>query len=641
MAQFCETVERLSPRKGENAHVVLLTPGPANETYFEHSFLARTMGYPLVEGADLTVRDGRVYLKTISGMQQVDVILRRLDSEWCDALELRGDSVLGIPGLLHAVRAGNVAVANGLGCGLMQSPAISAYLPGLSRVLLGEELKIPSVATWWCGQQKALDYVLEHLAQLVIKPAKDRRRGGVVFGTSLSAGELERWRKKLRAEPQDWCGQEVVARSTTPSFIGDELGASQFLMRVYMIRHRGGYRMMPGGFVRSAIAGADSVSMQAGGISKDVWVSGFEPTNDGESASDDRTQGGVIIRRTAHNLPSRVADNLFWLGRYYERAEAQTRLIRCLIGALMDETWGDRGESILHLFSALAPEDELTDLRVRKSSHGRVVELAEAEKILGRWFRSADTPGGLRSSIRSIARTGASVKERLSLDAWHAINNLDEVGAGLPFVGRNGLDDRTLQAMDDIIGLLSSLSGLAMENMTRGHGWNFQNLGRRIERSLHLCNLIHSTLVHSGKDRESLHWMLLQCTDSLITYRRRYFTSMHSKPVIDLLVSDPLNPRSLAFQAEQIGRHIASLPHHLEGNLSQPIDKSGLRISSLIGLADLDELDRKDGRGIRPDLRTFLDSLAGELSTLSERVASRYFAITSGNNDGAVVLPTL
>ncbi len=173
VAQFCETVERLSPRTSDNPHVVLLTPGPATETYFEHSFLARMMGYPLVEGADLTVRDSRVYLKTISGMQKVDVILRRLDSEWCDALELRSDSLLGIPGLLHAVRSGNVAVANGLGCGLLQSPAFSAYLPGLSRVLLGEELKIPSVATWWCGQEGALEYVIEHLPELAIKPAKD------------------------------------------------------------------------------------------------------------------------------------------------------------------------------------------------------------------------------------------------------------------------------------------------------------------------------------------------------------------------------------------------------------------------------------------------------------------------------------
>lgn len=634
VAQFCETVERLSPRSSDNPHVVLLTPGPATETYFEHSFLARMMGYPLVEGADLTVRDSHVYLKTISGMQRVDVILRRLDSEWCDALELRSDSLLGIPGLLHAVRAGNVAVANGLGCGLLQSPAFSAYLPGLSRILLGEELKIPSVATWWCGQEGALEYVIENLPKLAIKPAKDRRRGGIVFGNSLSESQLERWRRRLRAEPQDWCGQEIVASSTTPSFFGDELSPSRFLMRIFMIRYKGGYRMMPGGFVRAASAGSSSVSMQSGGISKDVWVSGFEPSDEAHSAVDRRAGGGDIIRRTAHNLPSRVADNLFWLGRYFERAEAQTRLIRCLIGALMDETWGDRGEAILQLFSALAPEDELMNLRVRKSSHGRVVDLEEAEKILGRWFRSRETPGGLRSSIRSITRTGASVKERLSLDAWHAISSLDELGVSLPFVGRNALDDRTLQAMDDIVGLLSSISGLSMENMTRGHGWNFQNLGRRIERSLHLCNLIHSTLVHSGKERESLHWLLLQCADSLITYRRRYFTSMHSKPVIDLLVCDPLNPRSLAFQAEQIRQHIASLPHHLEGNLSQPIDRTGLRINSLIGLAELEQLDLKDPLGSRPELGNFLDSLASELSALSERIASRYFAITTGNNDG-------
>lgn len=626
VAQFAETVERLSPRKNDNPHVVLLTPGPANETYFEHSFLARTLGYPLVEGEDLTVRNSRVFLKTISGMQQVDVILRRLDSEWCDPLELRHESLLGIPGLLQAVRAGNVAVANGLGCGLLQSPAFSAFFPGLCRVLLGEELKIPSVATWWCGEEKALDYVLKNLPKLVIKPAKDRNLSPAIFGNSLSEEELEFWRHRLRAFPRDWCAQEMVSHATTPSFFGDDLVPSPFLMRVYLIRHRGGYRMMPGGLARAAGKySALSVSMQSGGVSKDVWVRGYEPV---AVAPEDELTAEAPIRRSAHNLPSRVADNLFWLGRYFERTEEQTRLLRTLIAALMDESRGDRGESILSLFSALAPEEELLNLRVKQSSHGRVIDGLEAEKILRRWFRETSTTGGLRESIGNIMRTAASVKERLSLDAWHAVSNLSDLSNSLPVVGSHPLDDETLQAMDDIIGLLAGVSGLSMENMTRGHGWNFQDLGRRIERSLQLCNLLYSTLVHSDKDPESLLWLILQCTDSLITYRRRYFINLHAKPVIDLLICDPLNPRSLAFQAEQISQQIASLPHHYQNNLTQPMDKTALRISSLIGLADLNDLDFRDAKGHRPQLAEFLDKLASELSSLSEKVGSHYFAIT-------------
>lgn len=627
VAQFSETIERLSPRRNENPHVVLLTPGPANETYFEHSFLARTLGYPLVEGADLTVRDSRVFLKTISGMQQVDVILRRLDSEWCDPLELRNDSLLGIPGLLQAVRAGNVAIANGLGCGLLQSPAFSAFFPGLCRNLLGEDLKIPSVATWWCGQEKALDYVLKNLASLVIKPAKDRSLSPAIFGNSLSEPELESWREKISAFPRDWCAQEMVSHATTPSFIGDELTPSPFLMRVYLIRHRGGYKMMPGGLARAATKFSSlSVSMQSGGVSKDVWVTGYEPAIDQEA---DKPSGDSLIRRSAHNLPSRVADNLFWLGRYFERAEEQTRLIRTLIAALMDESRGDRGESIISLFSALAPEEELTELRIKESSHGLVVNSLEAEKVLRRWFCAMNTTGGLRESIGNIFRTAASVKERLSLDAWHAVSQLNDLSSSLPAAaGDHPLDDQTLQAMDDIISLLASVSGLSMENMTRGHGWNFQDLGRRIERSLHLCNLLYSTLVHSEKDPESLLWLILQCTDSLITYRRRYFINLDVKPVIDLLIFDPLNPRSLAFQAQQITQQIASLPHHYQNNLTQPMDKTALRISSIIGLADLNELDIRDAKGHRPQLAGFLDSLAGELCSLSEKVGSHYFAIT-------------
>jgi uncharacterized circularly permuted ATP-grasp superfamily protein/uncharacterized alpha-E superfamily protein len=626
VAQFSETIERLSPRKNENPHVVLLTPGPANETYFEHSFLARTLGYPLVEGADLTVRNSRVFLKTISGMQQVDVIVRRLDSEWCDPLELRNDSILGIPGLLQAVRAGNVAIANGLGCGLLQSPAFSAFFPGLCRNLLGEDLKIPSVATWWCGQEKALNYVLKNLPSLVIKPAKDRSISPAIFGNTLTDSELEAWRDKLRAFPREWCAQEMVSHATTPSFIGDELTPSPFLMRVYLIRHRGGYRLMPGGLARAATRYSSlSVSMQNGGISKDVWVTGFESN---PVSQDNKLSGESLIRRSAHNLPSRVADNLFWLGRYFERAEEQTRLIRTLIAALMDESRGDRGESILTLFSALAPDEELTKLRIPESSHGLVIDSREAEKILRRWFREKNTDGGLRESIGSIMRTAASVKERLSLDAWHAVSNLADLSNSLPVVGSHTLDDQTLQAMDDIIGLLAGISGLSMENMTRGHGWNFQDLGRRIERSMQLCNLLYSTLIDAQKDPESLLWLLLQCTDSLITYRRRYFINLHAKPVIDLLIFDPLNPRSLAFQAQQISQQIASLPHHYQDNLTQPMDKAALRISSLIGLADLDALDSRDASGRRSQFADFLDKLAGELCNLSEKVGSHYFAIT-------------
>lgn len=629
VAHYCETIEGLAPHRRENPTVVLLTPGPHNETYFEHAFLARTLGYPLVEGDDLTVRNGKVYLKTITGLEQVDVIVRRLDADWCDPLELRSDSLLGVPGLLQAVRSGNVAVANGLGCGLLQAPACNAFLPGLCRLLLGEDLKIPSVATWWCGHDDALKYVLDNLHSLVVKPAVNLGLSPAVFGDSLSGGDLEALRNRLIDRPHDWCAQEMVANATTPSFDGRALFPTHFLMRVYLIRHRGGYRMMPGGLARAAPGDSYAVSMQTGGVSKDVWVSGagtLAPEIDGRDAAP--MKPAIVIRRSAHTLPSRIADNLFWLGRYFERTESQTRLARALITALMDEALNDRGESTLRLFAALAPDHALKKLATRRRGKEILINLLEAEKFLREWFFTEGATGGLRGDIRAILRTARGVKERLSLDAWHAVSNLDELGATLPDVRNTPLSDRTLQVMDDILGLLSSISGLSMENMTRGHGWHFQELGRRIERALHLSNWIYSMLTPPSKDPEPILWLILECSDSLITYRRRYFTAAHAASVLDLLLCDPLNPRSMAFQVNEISRLIAHLPHHLYGTVPQSMDKTALRLSSLLGLCEIEALDRLSGDGHRRNLAVFLDELSENLCALSEQIGSHYFAIT-------------
>lgn len=630
VSHYCETIEALAPHRRENPHVVLLTPGPLNETYYEHSFLARTLGYPLVEGADLTVRDSHVYLKTITGLQQVDVIIRRVDSDWSDPLELRADSLLGVPGLMQAVRSGNVAVANGIGSSLVQAPAFSAYLPGLCKLLLGEELKIPSVATWWCGEKDELDYVLEHLPSLVIKPAKDTRLSSAVFGETLTESQLATWRQRLKTRPHDWCGQEQVAKATTPSFDGEQLVPSHFLMRVYMIRYRGGYQLMPGGLLRASQADGSSLSMQVGAVSKDVWVTHDSEVPLTEMPGQEAGAVGptIIIRRSAHSLPSRTADNLFWLGRYFERSECHARLVRALIMALMDEGSAYRGEACIRLFSVFTPDAQMARLTTVGQGQEQFIDLAKAESFLTEWFQGETESGGLRGHVGNVLRTAQGVRERLSTDAWHTMSQLEDLAATLPFVGRSPLSDRALQVMDSMLGLLSGISGLFMENMTRGSGWHFQDLGRRVERALHLSNLVYSTLTPPSRDPEPILWALLDVADSLITYRRRYFTSTHATPVLDLMMSDPMNPRSMAFQVERMRFLIGRLPHHSDSNVLHPIDKTALRLSSLLGLCEIEELNRLAEDGHRRQLASFLDDFARELEKLSEQLSARYFAIT-------------
>ena len=315
--------------KSDNPRAVLLTPGPFNETYFEHSYLARYLGFTLAEGADLTVRDRRVYLKTVEGLEAVDVILRRVDDSFCDPLELRGDSLLGVAGLVDAISAGNVVVANALGSGVIETAAIMPFLPGLARKLLGEPLKLPSVATWWCGQDYALDWVLQHLDQVVVKPAFPLRGMEPIFGAGLAKAERQRIGDQLRSRPYEYVAQEQVALSTAPVWDRGRLYSRSLVLRTYVLNTSSGWVAMPGGLVRVAGADGPVVSMQRGGRSKDAWVL-WDGAVDTFSMLRPRNQP-VQLQHAHADLPSRAADHLFWLGRYAERSESIARLLRCLM----------------------------------------------------------------------------------------------------------------------------------------------------------------------------------------------------------------------------------------------------------------------------------------------------------------------
>ena len=343
-----DTLRHLAPGKSDNPNVVLLTSGPHNETYFEHAYLARYLGFTLVEGGDLTVRDRRVFLKTLEGLQPVDVIFRRVDDSFCDPLELRSDSFLGVPGLVEAARAGSVVIANALGSGLMESPAFLAFLPGLCRHLLGEELKLPSVATWWCGQAKEHQYVLDHLHEIVVKSAVAARARQPSFGGRLGKSEREELVAAIGARPFDFVGQEQVTLSTAPVWLNDKLEPRRISLRAYVTAHGDTFSVLPGGLTRvSPAAGNPVVSMQSGGGSKDTWVLSDGPVTPVSLL----TASGqpVSVARAAAELPSRVADNLYWLGRYVERMEHRMRVLRCVIGRMTGEATSENMSELAEL----------------------------------------------------------------------------------------------------------------------------------------------------------------------------------------------------------------------------------------------------------------------------------------------------
>jgi uncharacterized circularly permuted ATP-grasp superfamily protein/uncharacterized alpha-E superfamily protein len=624
-----DTLRGIAPYNRDNPRIVLLTPGPFNETYFEHAYLARYLGYTLVEGGDLTVRDNRVYLKVLGGLQPVDVIFRRLDDDFCDPLELRPDSSLGVPGLVQAVRAGNVSVANSLGSGLLETPALLAFLPALCRFLLGEELRLPSVATWWCGDPRSCEHVLANLHDLVIKPALAGVRMEPVFGGELSREQLDRLAEEIRARPHNYVGQERLTLSTAPVLVENRLQPRHLVLRAYAAAHEDSYAVMPGGLTRVGSA-TDSwvVSMQRGGGSKDTWVLSDGPVS---SFSLLRPPGLTLeLTRGGSDLPSRVADNLYWLGRYAERAEGLTRLLRGILQRLIETSGLPEVPELAVLLHAVGRLSEFHPGLMREDTESRQ---AAPEGELLAMMHDARRLGSLASVLNALSRVAGTVRDRISTDMWRVLRDLGEFrqikGAFSPN-GEQGGRRRTLstelELLDRTILSLAAFGGLAMESVTRGEGWRFLDMGRKLERSLYTLALVRSTLVQIHGNEGPLLEALLQIADSSMTYRRRYQGSLQTTAVLDLLLADETNPRSLAFQMAALADDVEHLPRdamHIGRTAEQRHMLSSL---TTLRLADIDHLARPDASGRRTELEELLSRLAAVLPAVSDAITQTYLS---------------
>ncbi len=547
-----------------NPRIVLLTPGPHNETYFEHSYIARYLGFTLVAGADLTIRDRSVYLKTVDGLERVDVILRRVDDSFCDPLELRSDSLLGVPGLVDAIVAGNVAVANALGSGLIETSAIMPFLPGLSKHLFGEKLKLPSVATWWCGQPYALDWVLNHLDFVVVKPAFPSRGAEPVFGAELDQAEKGKFAEKLRTHPHEYVAQEQVVLSNAPVWDNGHLHSRSVVLRAYVLNTGNGWMAIPGGLVRVAESEGSVVSMQRGGHSKDAWVLWDSPV-DTFSLLHPRNKP-VVLRRELPGVPSSVADNVFWLGRYVERAENTARIVRCMASRVRRANEAELG-CLIRLHSCL----ESRQSKLPKTKSKRPTSL-EVEQELISIATDPKRTGGLAATFAEVSRVGGSVRERLSVDMTFLIGQLRdtvEVGRNTQFLEYPAMLTLWLE-------LLSAFSGMESENINRGVGWLFLSVGRRLERAIHLTRQLREIT----KPLAEQDWPLLECFlevgDSSMAYRSRYYTTLQPLAVLDVLMADETNPRSLDFQLAHLADLYQRLPRHLPGELQAMRDALAL-----------------------------------------------------------------
>lgn len=607
---------RMAPTGGDTPLCVLLTPGPYNETYFEHAFLARYLGFPLVEGQDLTVREDTVYLKTLRGLRRVHAILRRLDDDFCDPLELRADSALGVPGLLGAVRAGRILIANALGSGVLESAALFGFLPGISERLLGEPLAMPSVASWWCGEGPALEHVLENLDDLVIKPAFPSMRMETLFGHFLDADERRQIVDSIKAQPHAYVAQEWVRLSQAPVWTASakqRLAPRSVGLRLFAAATPDGYVVMPGALTRVApAAGVEVISMQRGGMSKDTWVQADLPVR---RASLIKKRLGVIdLLCTGTDIPSRVGENLFWMGRHSERSESSARILRAALTRLV----GGGDDIDQELSGLLLAASRIGALTSEENGEEDDPEGTLERRLLGA-VSDLDQTGSIASNLRALALNANHVRERLSPDNWHVLNKLEAALRPSPTTL-----DQALGALDQVLLSCVSLAGFAMDGMTRDEGWHFLILGRRIERLAGLSALVSVVLQARERDREPMLEWLLAAANSIVTYRARYRRSPELLPVMHLVVFDTSNPHSVGFQVQSLKRYLVSIAQ----DLGHPMPPQIAGLEQRLAGFDLTAFEAEHCEAACSRLATLLADAEGTAYALSDEIHHRFFIHT-------------
>ncbi|MEO7222922.1 MAG: circularly permuted type 2 ATP-grasp protein [Devosia sp.] len=569
-----------------DGRVGILTPGQHNETYFEHAYIARYLGFMLLEGEDLVVDDGEVMVRTVSGLKPVSVLWRRMDASFTDPLELRVDSQIGTPGMVEALRQGSISMVNAIGSGILETRAIAAFMPKLSQALLGQPLELPTIATWWCGQEKERKHVIDNFDRMMIGPAfsttlpiEDREH--TMLGSTLEVNPREALKRRLASDGGQFVGQEPVTLSTAPVYVDGKLEPRPITLRVYAARTAKGWTIMPGGFARvGSTLDTAAIAMQRGGQAADVWVVSSKPV---ERISLLPQEGEKLVRNSAGSLPSRAADNLIWLGRYAERCEATVRILRA--------------------YNARLAEMSNPDLPILKDTRAYLesIDVDATEPV----------PHGLLRAIDSAVHSASQIRDRFSPDGWLALADLRKTTRN--FAARVQLGDDATRAMTVLLRKLAGFSGLVHENMYRFAGWRFLEIGRRTERGIQIAGITRWLTRKEAPD--GALDMLLEIGDSVMTHRRRYNVAAGANSYLDLLVLDPLNPRSVLFQVAELREQIEKLPGGIDDGQLSVAAKAALELHTQLLVAEPEDMDSAR-----------LTELGVEIGHLARLIADAYFA---------------
>jgi uncharacterized circularly permuted ATP-grasp superfamily protein/uncharacterized alpha-E superfamily protein len=599
---------------GAAPRVVLLTPGPYSETYYEHAYLARYLGLPLVEGGDLVVREMRLYLKTVEGLEPVHGMLRRLDDVWCDPLELRADSTLGVPGLLQAVRAGHLVMANALGSGFLESPAVQGFLPGIARRLTGQELLLPTLPSWWCGEAAAW------------RDVRSRLQDKVVRSTYPSGGRasavLQPNTAEIEDDPDAWTVTDRVHYSRAPVWGAGTILARPAMLRVYAIAEGNGHwHVLPGGMTRVARLDEHSVSMQRGGSSLDTWVLTEGPVDSFSMLPQRLSVDDIAARRPP--VSSRTAENLFWFGRYTERTEQMVRLARAVL--MLIDTDDDAPENLREALSALAVDTGL-------APHGAPT-LNQAPHLFERALLAAladPGAGSLSYNLGALERAAQALRERLSTEQWGVVRAMGENFNALRGGASDGLPTlaQVLPALDRLAVQLAAVTGAQSDRMTRDHGWRFMTVGRLAERLIGMAAQL-GTFVETGSLRHVAGTeLMLELFDSAITFRARYQRHQDLLALTDLLVLDSANPRALAGVLRRLRTELRKLPGDdaFIARLLARLPEAGAGMH-------LDDLRGADEGRVLQLLGSVCAQLQHSGKALADDLGHRYFAHASGGDE--------
>jgi uncharacterized circularly permuted ATP-grasp superfamily protein/uncharacterized alpha-E superfamily protein len=607
-------LKKRAVRPGGSLRIVLLTSGTRHPHYFEDVYLARYLGLTLVEGGDLATRDERVFVKTLGGLLPVDVIFSRGSEAGLDPLELGGGAPHGVPGLLQAIRKGHVQVTNTPGCALVESPVFMAFLPGLCRHLLGETLAAPSIATWWCGQAEHRQYVLDHLEKLVLKPAFQRSGGDEFLPELLSSEAVAQLRAQINDRPYDFVAQEKVARSAAPVWHNGGVRCGHVAVRTFLVSDEAGYSLLPGGLIRIAPTTEPmELSITAGDGSKDLWVLADGPVEPVTLLVPEDQP--VPLRRTGAMFPSRVADDLFWLGQSLDRADFLCRLLRSVVERLTAESEEDLPELPV-LVRALAYQGQIEPgFAVDDFSE----QLPALEEGLPRAVFDSSEPRGITQAVSEMLRLASEARDWLSPDTWRTIHQVATEFLYGNAQRRSDLAD-LLATLNQVLVDLASVSGLIQDGMIRGPAWRFLDMGRRIERGRDTIGIVRSTLMSGKVADKSVLRALLEVLDCRMTYRSRYLDNLQQNAVMDLAVTDETNPHSVAFQALTVAEHVDALPRDMLSPLRTEEKRAAMAAVHAVRMITPDQLAETPPTSVEEVLAT----LDQQFRTLSETLTRTY-----------------